>query len=199
MAQGRLGGSVFCGNESRDQRLAKGDGVMRKTAAAIFIGLICIITQGCSGARHEPPPYQSKMVHDKGGSTLYTMQPSSLIEALSQGFRNNEVAARQKYMEKRVAVEGPIGSIYSLSNGDPALSLDWTDYISTFTLFFGSVDCQFSKVFINDIAEMRRGQNVIVIGTVYDYTFTRRSTYIVSLKDCIFAQPVQPANPAKSQ
>ena len=156
---------------------------MRKTAAAIFIGLICIITQGCSGARHEPPPYQSKMVHDKGGSTLYTVDPGTLIPKF---WASNEVALRQYYIGKRVAVESPIRRVESLSNGDPALYFVWLDT--------SVVVCEFSKMFINDIAKMSGGQNVIVIGTVSDFShnYNSRSNELhttVYLKDCIFAQP----------
>ena len=180
----------FCGDESRDQRLAKGDGVMKKTIATIFIVLICIIVQGCGVARNEPPPYQSKMVYDKGGSILYTMEARSLISEFIMG---NEIAVHQKYMGKRVAVESSIYAIYLLPSGDPGLSLNY------YTTGFSLVACQFSKVFSNDIAKMSYGQRVIVIGTVSDYTNTRHSKPTVYLKDCIFAQPVQPANPAKSQ
>jgi len=162
---------------------------MRKTTATIFIVLICIIMQGCGVAENEPPPYQSKMVYDNGGSTLYTNQLWRLVAE----FMRNEVAAKQKYMGKRIAVDGLISSIYSLSNGDPALTLG---HISTYF-----VDCQFPKVFINDIAQMGTGHYVIVIGTVYDYSssYTHRrrdSRWAVHLKDCILAQP---ANPEKSQ
>jgi hypothetical protein len=150
---------------------------MKKITATMFIVLICVIMQGCSVQKNEPTPYQSKMVYDQGGSTLYTIEPDSLV----RGFLYNEVAAKQKYMGKRVAVKGRIGSIYSLSNGDPALML-WDG----FSIFL--VVCEFPKIFIDDIALMSGGQNVIVIGTVYDYVSTRKRN-IVYLKDCIFAQP----------
>ena len=168
---------------------------MGKTTATIFIALICIINYGCSVQRNEPLPYQSKLVYDQGGSRLYTMQPRLLIRGF---WGSNQVAIYQEYMGKRVAVEGPIDLIYMLSNGDPALTLSWYDTVSS--SFIGLVACQFSKVFINHMAEMRSGQNVIVIGTVSDYTSGHRSYPTVHLKDCIFAQPApQPAQPVKNQ
>lgn len=100
--------------------------------------------------------------------------------ALWKEFNDNEVAANKKYQGKTVAVEGRIHSIESSLMGYPEIVFNVAHGIQT-------VRCQFSKKSSDAIAEMKKGQRVIVIGKVE--TFVLGS--MLSLGDCYFGERIQ--------
>ena len=165
---------------------------MKKITETMFIVLICIIMQGCGVQKNSAasPQYRGKMVYDNEGGTLYTVK----VDALVSEFTDNVVAAKGKYMGKRVAVDGRISSIYNLPNGDPGLGFNM-DYAKGGLYSGWWVDCNFSKVFSGDIAKLSPGQHVVVIGTVSDFSNLpvncSASKPTVLLEDCILAQPVK--------
>jgi len=71
----------------------------------------------------------------------------------------NEVAADEKYKEKKFFVEGEINDMGKVAFSDyPYITIEsgsvWND-----------VQCEFDKSYTNQIAQLRKGQEVIVLGT----------------------------------
>ena len=95
--------------------------------------------------------------------------------ALFNAFAQNEVAADQKYKGKRVAIEGIIYKIEKSPLGYPELVFDVSYGINT-------VKCQFSKDNMDRIANMSKGQRVVLIGTVKAFTLGA----LLSVDDCEF-------------
>lgn len=97
--------------------------------------------------------------------------------SLWREFDGNEVAAEKKYLNKRVAVEGVIYKIESSPLGYPEVIFNVASGIQT-------VKCQFTKKSTDDIANMRKGQKIIVIGTVRSFVLGS----MLSIDDCVVGQ-----------
>lgn len=103
-------------------------------------------------------------------------QAFTVVSAVSlwREFDGNEVAAEKKYLKKRVAVEGVIYKIESSPLGYPEVIFNVAHGIQT-------VKCQFTKKSTDDIANMKKGQKIIAIGTVSSFVLGS----MLSIDDCV--------------
>ena len=108
--------------------------------------------------------------------SLTVMTPAQLWKE----FDDNEVAANSKYQGKQVAIEGTIYAIESSVMGYPEIVFNVSYGIET-------VRCQFSKDHLDQIANMKKGQKVLVVGKVE--TFVLGS--VLSLGKCYFAEKIK--------
>ncbi|MEX0966677.1 MAG: hypothetical protein WD077_05530 [Bacteroidia bacterium] len=92
---------------------------------------------------------------------------------LFKAYDDNEVAADDKYLDRKLMVHGVIEDIGKDIMGDPYVSLG-VDYLQ-------SVNCYFSDDNMNVISKLRKGQNLTVIGVCKGKTLN----ISVSLNDCI--------------
>ena len=102
------------------------------------------------------------------------MSASTLFNA----FKQNAVAANQKFMNKRVAIEGNIDSIDSSFMGYPQIVFEVDGSYG-----FANVTCEFPKSAIDAIAKMSTGQHVVIIGTVKGLIINS-----VTLDNCVFSE-----------
>jgi len=80
-------------------------------------------------------------------------------DTLFNDYDANEVAADEKYKEKKFFVKGEINDMGKIAFSDyPYITIEsgsvWND-----------VQCEFDKSYTNQIAQLRKGQEVIVLGT----------------------------------
>ena len=104
----------------------------------------------------------------------YQVMPAT---TLWKAFESNEISAEKKYKGKKVAIEGRIYSIESSIMGYPEIVFNVAHGINT-------VRCQFSKKDIDQIADMQKGQHIVVIGKVEGFTLGA----LLSLGDCTFSK-----------
>ena len=129
---------------------------MKNLCAAVAIAAMMIVFAGPAGAADARPVS---------------------VAALLDEFKQDEAAAKQKYMNKRVIAEGKVQAVESAAGG-PELVFAAEDSSS------GKLVCQFPKSMGKDIAKIAKGRNVVVVGTVN--AFDSNSLRLVN---CMFGQP----------
>ncbi len=93
-------------------------------------------------------------------------------EELYASYNSNEVAADEKYKNKKLAITGVISDIGKDILNDPYISFK-IDYLQ-------SVTCYFSKDEIKKIAKLNKGETITVIGKCGGLILTN-----VIIKDCV--------------
>ena len=98
------------------------------------------------------------------------------VTAFFDEFKQDEAAARQKYTNKRVTIEGEVHKIES-SAENRAIILDAGGDGSE------TVICRLHKSVKGNIAQLLKGQNAVMIGA-----FSSFEANSIRLTDCIFGQ-----------
>ena len=158
-----------------DRKPKKGLSVI-KTMGIVFVVVIAVgLLMGKDDKAKEPTaPAQNATAQPQEEPQTFEVMGAV---ALWKEFEKNEVAAERKYKGKQVAIEGKIFSIETSFTGYPEIVFDVSYGIQT-------VRCQFSKSHIDQIAEMSKGQKVIVIGTVESFVLGS----VLSLDKCTFGK-----------
>lgn len=103
----------------------------------------------------------------------FTGSPSALIDA----YNENEVAADKKFKGKKIRLSGRIEDI-----GKDILDKPYLTFASDEQFEFRSVQCYFTKKEEDKLADLRKGQNVVVQGTVDGLMMN------VLMKNCWFVE-----------
>jgi len=158
-------------------KAAKKSGKLKYVLLAIFVVAVISTLAGQKDDKTPSGPSQNAASSAKAPKQELNYEVMS-ASALFYEFKQNEVAANQKFKKKRVAIEGRIHSIGSSLMEYPEIvfSVDGSHG-------FATVSCEFPKKAIDTIAKMSTGQHVIIIGTVKGLVIST-----VFLDDCIFGE-----------
>lgn len=94
-------------------------------------------------------------------------------KTIYQDFEDNEVAAEDRYKDKKLFVNGKIAAITTDPMGNPCVSLDGGKD------GFGKVVCVFPKDSRKEIGTLKKGQPVVIYGKCYGMTLQQ-----VFIRDC---------------
>lgn len=128
----------------------------------------------CGKKESSKEPQQNKEVAEAAGPKVDVV---ATPEELMREYEANTVSADQKYKGKTIEVTGVVSEISTGIDGKPYISMNTS---STFS----SPVFNFSKDYLNQMAKLRKGQEVTVI-----CKGAGDAIKIPILKECIFAPP----------
>jgi hypothetical protein len=135
------------------------------TAILVVIALVILSSLGGDDAEKEPKTANNKQVTEASGKAQEkeeVKEPPMVVSAkkLLEDLENNALQASNTYKGKYVEVTGRLGSIDS--GGDYFILEPGGDYFT----FITSVSCDISEEHLDAVANLKKGQQLTVVGTV---------------------------------